>query len=105
MRNQFQDVEKLLNANLPVLVFQGQDDLIVSTSGTMKWVENLKYPQSKDFKNKSFSPFKVNGEMAGSTKSAGKLTLTVLNNAGHFASKGSPRAAFEMMKQFITANS
>ncbi len=31
-------VEYLLSKNLPVLIYNGQDDLIVTNPGTMRWV-------------------------------------------------------------------
>lgn len=98
-------MEKLLDAKIPVWVYQGQDDLIVSNSGTMKWVDEINYSNSKDFRNKNFSQFKVNGALVALTKSSGKLTFTVFLNAGHFAAADSPSAVYEMAKQFISANS
>ena len=105
MKNQYQDVEKLLASKIPVIVYQGQDDLIVSTSGTMKWVDELKHSESKKFKSMNLSTWKVNGNVAGFTKSAGNLTLTIIKDAGHFAPGDSPSNVFEMVKQFITATS
>lgn len=32
---------------MPVLIYNGQDDLIVQTAGTMKWVDRISYSQTK----------------------------------------------------------
>lgn len=36
-------VESLLEANVNVIIYNGQNDLIVETPGTFKWVERLHY--------------------------------------------------------------
>lgn len=41
-RDTIPKVESLLE-NYPVLVYSGQDDLIVDTPGTMTWVDNLNH--------------------------------------------------------------
>ena len=65
-------VEYLLSKNVPVLVYNGQDDLIVQSPGTMKWLDDISYDKSEEFRKKLFSPWKVDGKMVGSMKSAGK---------------------------------
>lgn len=36
-------VEQLLEWNVQVLIYNGQNDLIVETPGTFKWAERLHY--------------------------------------------------------------
>ena len=43
MKNEVPRVEYLLSKNVPVLIYNGQDDLIVQTSGTMKWTDKIRY--------------------------------------------------------------
>lgn len=43
MKNEADRVEYLLNKNVPVLICQGQDDLITQNPGTMKWVDRLRH--------------------------------------------------------------
>lgn len=104
MKDQSSDVERLLGAGLPVLVYQGQDDLIVSPSGTIKWVDELNYSESKKFRNSNLAAWTINGKIVGSSKSAGKLTLTIVHNAGHFVPVRAPLASYQMAKQFIEAS-
>lgn len=66
-------VEYLLNNNIPVLVYNGQNDIIVETPGTMRWVEKLHYKNSDEFDRTPFQPWKVNNKTAGSFKKAGLL--------------------------------
>ena len=43
-------VEYLLNNGIPVMIYNGQDDLIVQNPGTMRWVEELNYPDAEVFR-------------------------------------------------------
>jgi carboxypeptidase C (cathepsin A) len=49
----------------------------------MRWVEKLYYKDSEVFDKTPFQTWKVNGNVAGSYKKAGKLELKIVNNAGH----------------------
>ena len=43
-------VENLLEWNVPVLIYNGQNDLIVETPGTFKWVEQLHFKEAEHFR-------------------------------------------------------
>jgi carboxypeptidase C (cathepsin A) len=43
-------VEYLLGEGMPVLIYNGQDDLIVQSAGTMKWVDRISYGQIQEFR-------------------------------------------------------
>jgi vitellogenic carboxypeptidase-like protein len=43
-------VEELLEWNVPVLIYNGQNDLIVETPGTFKWVELLHHTKADEFR-------------------------------------------------------
>ena len=43
-------VEELLEKNVPVMIYNGQNDLIVETPGTFKWVERLHYDKAEEFR-------------------------------------------------------
>ena len=73
MKNEVSRVEFLLSKNVPVLVYNGQDDLIVQSAGTMKWVDRLRYSKIDDFKKSLFSSWKIKGKVVGSMKSSGLL--------------------------------
>ena len=48
-----------------------------------------------------FSPWKVDNEVVGATKSAGLLSFYIVNNAGHMVPMDSPKAALNMVTGFI----
>jgi hypothetical protein len=43
-------VESLLEEKVNVIIYNGQNDLIVETPGTFKWVERLHYKDADAFR-------------------------------------------------------
>lgn len=43
-------VEELLRRNTHVLIYNGQNDLIVETPGTFRWVDRLHYADVEKFR-------------------------------------------------------
>jgi carboxypeptidase C (cathepsin A) len=101
MKSEINRVEYLLSKGLPVLIYNGQDDLIVQNPGTMKWVDRLHHTQADQFRKALFSPWKVNGKMAGSIKSAGNLEFRIVNKAGHLVPMDRPIEALDMAVNFV----
>lgn len=101
MKNEVSRVEFLLSKNIPVLVYNGQDDLIVQSAGTMKWVDRLRYSKIDEFKKSLFSAWKIRGKVVGSVKSAGLLELRIVNNAGHLVPMDVPEAALDLVTGFV----
>ena len=51
MRNEANLVEKvLMNYDVKVMVYTGQNDLICNTPGTLRWVERLSHKDSSKFR-------------------------------------------------------
>lgn len=77
-------MEEILNGtDLQVVVYNGQLDLLVSSLGTLQWVDRLKWPGSSLWKSASREPLIINGAIEGYVKSAGKLHFYWINRAGH----------------------
>eukprot|EP00330_Aristerostoma_sp_ATCC50986_P011536 CAMPEP_0114596542 /NCGR_PEP_ID=MMETSP0125-20121206/18602_1 /TAXON_ID=485358 ORGANISM="Aristerostoma sp., Strain ATCC 50986" /NCGR_SAMPLE_ID=MMETSP0125 /ASSEMBLY_ACC=CAM_ASM_000245 /LENGTH=126 /DNA_ID=CAMNT_0001799757 /DNA_START=520 /DNA_END=900 /DNA_ORIENTATION=- len=51
------NVTYLLEQNIPVLIYSGQDDLIVPTPGTRAWVGNMGWSQIHNFELAGTKPF------------------------------------------------
>ena len=90
MKSEVARVEYLLSQNIPVLIYNGQDDLIVQSAGTMRWVDKLKFNEAEQFRKMLFKPWKVNNKMVGSVKNAGFLEFRIVNNAGHLVPMDCP---------------
>lgn len=94
-------VEMLLEAKVNVLIYNGQNDLIVETPGTFKWVEMLHYDQADKFRDTLLTPWKVKGNVAGFYKIVGNLELRTVNNAGHLVPMDQGENSLEMVKSFV----
>lgn len=98
-------VEFVLEKKLPFLIYNGQNDLICSTPGTLRWVYNLNFANSEEYKKKDLTVWKLkSGKVAGYSKSAGFLELVLVNNAGHLVPTDQPEAALEMLTNFVEAH-
>jgi carboxypeptidase C (cathepsin A) len=101
LRGEAHRVEYLLSKNIGVLVYVGQDNLMVHAPGTMRWLDRLSYSNSDAFRGAVMDLWRVNGKLAGTTKSAGKLEFKVVFNAGRYVSMDQPEFAFDMVRGFI----
>lgn len=104
MKPEVARVEYLLSKDLPVLIYNGQNDIIVETPGTNRWIEQLHYKDHEEFRDRDFSVWKVDGKTAGSQKKAGKLEYKIVNNAGHLVPMDQGYNSLEMVKDFVNAN-
>jgi len=73
MKNEVSQVEELLRRKTHVLIYNGQNDLIVETPGTFKWAERIHYDDAQKFRDTFFSVWKTGSKKSGYTKSAGYL--------------------------------
>ncbi len=61
-------LENVLEAKLPVLIYNGQNDLIVPTPATLRTVNSLNWSSGNDFNSKDFEIWMVNGKYSGQNK-------------------------------------
>lgn len=101
MQTEINRVEYLLNKKLPILIYNGQDDLIVQNAGTMKWVDKIYYAEAAEFRKKLFEPWTLNGKIVGTKKSAGLLELRIVFNAGHLVPMDRPQESLDMATSFV----
>lgn len=95
-------VEELIEVNVNVMIYNGQNDLIVETPGTFKWVEFLHFPQADEFRQTLMTPWKVGDRVAGFHKIVGKLELRTVNDAGHLVPMDQGESALHMARHFVT---
>lgn len=102
MKSEVRLVEQLLiYHDIQVLVYTGQNDLIVQTPGTLKWVENVLYDQRTTFRNTLLTPWKLNNKVVGFYKRAGNLWLRNINNAGHLVPMDQGEVALALVNDFV----
>jgi serine carboxypeptidase 1 len=102
MRPVYATVDSLLNANVNVIIFNGQMDLICDTLGTELWVNRLTWSGKSSFLQTSKTPFHVgaspmNYQTAGFLKRFSNLQFWFIMRAGHMVAHDTPEAAIYML--------
>jgi carboxypeptidase C (cathepsin A) len=74
---------KILATKLPVLLYNGNYDLICNYFGTRDWTNAMEWPYSHAWAIAKNQTWSVAGQLAGFFRSASSLTQLVVDGAGH----------------------
>jgi len=98
-------VVTLLENNLPVMIYNGQDDIICNSPNQQNWVGNLTWSGNSNFYNANFQVWIYeNGTIAGLAKQTANLTFVIVNKAGHLAPYDQINTTTEMVRRFVSGN-
>ena len=75
----------ILASGVTIMIYNGQDDLIVNTPGIENMKANINWPGASKFLNAPKTNWMVNGNVAGYAQSAQNLTFVVVLASGHMA--------------------
>ena len=70
-----------------ITLLAGNYDWICNWIGNLAWTNALEWTHGSSFASKNLVEWKVDGERAGQTKSAGGLTYATVEKAGHMVSR------------------
>ena len=87
--------------NIKVLIFNGQDDLLINTEGVENLLENVNWANMQKFLKSRKIVWKVKGEIAGYAMSYANMNLVMVLKAGHVVLKYQPSAVLDMVLRFI----
>jgi len=94
-------VKSLLEGGVPVLIYHGENDIIVNWMGGQMWTNKLEWSGSAGFKSAKNTTYSVDGEDMGSFKSFNGFTFMKLRSAGHLVPMDQPKAALDMLTKFL----
>ena len=95
-------VEDLLDRKLQMIIYNGQDDLIVTNAGTMSWVEKLRWTHAETFTGTNFEVwYDKNGGVRGYKKRVENLEMRIVNKAGHLVPMDQPESAIDLAYDFV----
>ncbi|CAN6842073.1 unnamed protein product, partial [Brassica oleracea] len=100
MRPTIEGVDELLAKGIDVTIYNGQLDVICSTSGTEAWVRKLKWEGLQEFKKMEREPIYCENDRTttrGFTKSFKNLHFYWILGAGHFVPVDEPCVALKMV--------
>ena len=100
-----EQVGKLLVNAVPVVVYQGQLDMICDTPGAEQWIKKLNWPGLAKFLQATRKPLYVKGDITKNTaaflKEYSHLKLYYIMKAGHMVPSDAGEMALEMLGQVI----
>jgi len=101
MKSERETVEFLLE-RYPVLIYDGNFDLICNHLGVLKMVDAMENWSGKSkYYTTDRSVWRVGGETAGYLKSVDNMKMFVMRNAGHMVPRSQPKYALDMFTKFI----
>jgi carboxypeptidase C (cathepsin A) len=87
--------------NIKVLIYNGQNDVVVNTAGVMQYINSLNWEGLNRWKWTRKEIWTRYGEVKGWAKVAGNLWFVLTNGAGHLVPIDQPEAAFSMIGHFV----
>ncbi|CAG7697361.1 unnamed protein product [Allacma fusca] len=93
---------ELLDKNYKVLIYVGQFDIFITPDKLEEVVYNLKWTKSGDFASAPRKVWRVNGDVAGYTQSAGNFAFATVRNAGNYAIMDQPEWTTDLVEKFIS---
>jgi len=94
-------IKSLLEGGVPVLIYHGENDIIVNWMGGQTWTNKLEWSGSQGFAAAKNTSYNVDGVDAGSFKSFKGFTFMKLHAAGHLVPMDQPKAALDMLTKFL----
>jgi vitellogenic carboxypeptidase-like protein len=88
--------------HVPMLLYTGADDFIVNIVLGEQWLANLDWPGQEGYLNAPKYSWKVNGEVAGFSRTYDKLTQLTVLKAGHLLPHDQTQISRELAKAFIS---
>lgn len=86
----------------PILVYNGQMDLVVAYPLSVNLYSNMRSPYGADYKSTIRKPWYVNNKLAGYIKLTGNLTEVLVRNAGHLVACDKPEILYDLIHKFVT---
>ena len=94
-------LSSLLDANVPVLIYNGDKDYICNWLGNQAWTRAMEWPGQADFANATMQPWTIGGQPAGERWAARNFTFLRVYRAGHMVPLDQPAASLQMLQTFL----
>ncbi len=101
MRSVIHDVEAILNADIPVLLYQGLYDWIDGVYSNEAWMAEMQWKHHDEFKSVQRMPWNLDGKLVGFTRNFGPLYHVVIRDSGHLVAYDQPHVAKDMFYRFV----
>lgn len=92
---------EMLEAGVRTLIYAGDQDFICNWLGNRRWVDALPWANASGWHAARDRLWTVDGQQAGSFRSAGALSFLRVAQAGHMVPMDQPKHALDMLTRFI----
>jgi carboxypeptidase C (cathepsin A) len=96
------ELERILTLGVKTLIYNGQNDVIINTPGTLAYLNSLEWTNSKQWKaapKKTWSEY--GSTNLGWYKRYGNLNFVLVRNAGHLVPADQPQSAWRMLNRYF----
>lgn len=98
-------LEYLLENNVRVLIYNGQNDFAYTTAGMVAYLQNLQWKNADEWRDSKKEIWKEAGKVAGWVKKYKNLVMAIVKGAGHFLFEDDAKAAksvYQMVNNFLS---
>lgn len=96
-------MEEILDAGIPLLVYNGDRDMTTNMVGTELVLNNLTWSHGDSWMNAPRGLWMAEGYEGGWAKELGPLTFVVVYNSGHMVPYNQPVPSYDLLKRFLRA--
>ncbi|TFK38771.1 serine carboxypeptidase [Crucibulum laeve] len=94
-------IAALLERNVDVLIYVGNQDWICNWVGNEAWTLELEWSGQEEFGSQDLREWTVDGKRAGLTRSAGGLTFATVEGAGHMVPYDKPKESLALVNRWL----
>jgi len=87
--------------NTRVMIYNGQDDVVVNTAGVLQYVNSLNWEGIGFWKRSEKRIWTMSEKVKGWVKTYGNLWFVLVNGAGHMVPSDKPKESFNMLGHFL----
>ncbi|KAL4442630.1 hypothetical protein ABPG74_007032 [Tetrahymena malaccensis] len=100
-RSATKDLLYIVEANIEVLIYSGDLDVMCNYLGGEQWTHNFEWKNKSQFQAAQYQNVTLNGQVIGKVKSASNFAFHVVYEAGHMVPKDQPEAALQLINNFV----
>jgi len=101
MRDFSQKLVPLIEDDIRVMIYAGDQDLICNWLGNKRWVDALEWAGSQGWAAAEVKPWFTKGKQSGNVTSFENLSFVKVFGAGHMVPMDQPLAALDMITRFV----
>lgn len=96
-----QNISYLLK-NTRVLLYNGQDDIIVNTAGAQTWINSLSWSGIRDWQRTPKQIWNMTNNTVGTVRQYSNLSVATVYKAGHMVPEDQGPSSLDMLTKWLS---